>query len=440
MVDAGPLDQTDDDLIAVLGLLERLHRHVLGAEREKGEAPTKDARLTAGLHADQRLVEARRLGHHAAFAPVAGMTHDGAGKFMVAEVQALHLGPPHEGLARQVSGRDIPLGGVQQTQAQGAGVRLVPAILAVAEQGHPKAAVGVGLVDPGLRRDLVGFAGIHAAHGDAHARIVGGLRGRRGQREGELGQGAVRAPVDGVVDAHHVAAGRQRDALHKARAVARALDLQGDAHWALLADGDHPGARPVVKGMIDAQDMQGRTRWTGEVLVTHFPSRPGIDVVVEQLHLEVAAEQLAAQDLVVDAGDVALGSQAHTVALILEPLGADSQAGVDGVGLVRRGHGKDRKFQRTQPRHKGQDQDVAATLQDLHRHLVASGVVDAHRSRCAAREVHRHLDHVLARLSQGIGHHHRLTLHPGIQAGGHSADAATQDLGELVLRHHLIVP
>ena len=232
---AGELLQADHDLVALLGELERPHRDrrlaaVPAREAQQRERPAERARVRRRLPGEQRLVEAVAGPDDPPGAPVAGVPGERDEDAVVAEVVGALLERP----AR--AGRDARR--VDEREAEGVAVRLVPAVAAVVEHGGAERAGGVGDVGPLLRRHLVAVGPVGGPLHDAEAEVVGRHLVRRGERERRLEQRLLGAPVDVVADLEAVAgaAGGEADALGERGAGRLAHDLERDARRAVLDD------------------------------------------------------------------------------------------------------------------------------------------------------------------------------------------------------------
>ena len=139
--------QPHDDAVAVLRLLHRADRRLVAADREQRDlAAERPVVLRGAGEGDERLVERvglpRRVG-----VPARPVAQHADPEAVVAEVHRLLVVDP---LPAVVDG-----GGVDEAQAQRAGVGAVPAVAAVGQDGQAEGARGVGDVGPALGGHLV---------------------------------------------------------------------------------------------------------------------------------------------------------------------------------------------------------------------------------------------------------------------------------------------
>ena len=202
---SGPLIQSHDEFVRVLGPLERLDAHAVGAHCCQRYGAPQRAGVGGCGEGHEGLVEPCRLGLRQ-LVPPSVMRQDGIGKLIGSHV---HVGLVLVSAARR---------GVQQGQAQGAGIGLVPSVLAVIQYRHTIEPAGSGVVGPLVALHLVAVGVAYAACDGAQRDVVCVLAGAEGEGELHLEHALLRLPIHFIHAVDAVGERRHAYVLHEGTA------------------------------------------------------------------------------------------------------------------------------------------------------------------------------------------------------------------------------
>ena len=236
--------------------------------------------MFGGDEGNKRLVEFSGL-HLCMLAPAALMGQQGIGELIGPKV--------HVGLMAVVLARRR----VEQREAERCGRRLVPAVLAVAQDGDAVAVRRRAVVGPLVSAHLVLVARTDAVCDGAKRDVVRVVLVAVCEGEVDLEHALVRLPVHLVDALHAVVQGVHADVLHKGGAFLLALHAQRLAQRSVLH-----------KLYLGIARNEGRRR-AALVGVADFPCRPGVLVVVDELLTHSGIDEGTVVCDIVEVGDVA---------------------------------------------------------------------------------------------------------------------------------------
>ena len=269
--------ETDHCFVSLLGLLERSDGDLGCAGAGEGEVLAEPSVRAGSPESERRLIEARRLPDGAALPPVSRVAVEGVAEAVPAVVLAPLVAELPEHARR-----------AQQRQAQGRVVRLVPAVLGVAQDRHSEAPIGRGEVGPLLSGHFVLVLGVVGPLDRAQPQVVGGGRMGDRQRESRLEQSPPGVPVDSGLDFQPISAtaASQPQTLDEARFPGRSPDLEPDPSRTALDD-------PDLRRTSDPLRLPAV-----QVLVAYLPGRPSDNDCVDAVNRHDALDRAGQKDLV----------------------------------------------------------------------------------------------------------------------------------------------
>ena len=288
---SGPFIQAHDEFVRVFGPLERLDAHAVGAHCCQRYCAPQRAGVGGCGEGHEGLVEPCRLGLRQ-LVPPSVMRQDGIGKLIGSHV---HVGLVLVSAARR---------GVQQGQAQGAGIGLVPSVLAVIQYRHTIEPAGSGVVGPLVALHLVAVGVAYAACDGAQRDVVGVLAGAEGEGELHLEHALLRLPVHFIDAVDAVGERCHAYVLHEGTALLAAFHTERLAQRSVLH-----------QRHLGTASQCGRRR-TAHVGVAHLPCGPCVFVVVYHL-LAHCVEHGTLVLQVVHLPHIALVAHYHAVAAVV---------------------------------------------------------------------------------------------------------------------------
>ena len=291
---AAQLIDAHDVLVADLGPLQGAYHHVGVVAADERELAAQLALVLRCMEGAQRTVEHRGLLRGIDHVERSLMAYDAVGEHVVALV-----------LMSLVDIAAMGLGGIEQRQAHGVVVGLVPAVARVVEEGDAILARTVGQVGPLVAVHLVGLRRVVATLHLAQTYVVRGLLVADAQRELGLQQSILSPPVHHVLEVDAVGLCTLIEAYVLAYVGLSVFlgDAQRLAQWSVLG---HSHLYAVVYGQ----------RLLVERALVNLPCRPGLRLTVvedDQPYALAWGHQFAFGPLVVERLDVAVGIHAEGV-------------------------------------------------------------------------------------------------------------------------------
>ena len=335
-----------------------------------------------------------------------GMALQTIGEGVVAKVLMVLVGISTTGLR-----------GVEQSEAQGVVVGLVPTILTVVHDGHTVGVALVGKVGPLLCRNLVSNIGIVTTLYAADTKVVGGQL--IVEVHGELGleQCIGSLPIHFVIEVDAVGKCTlvETDVLTEFRVTVLLLHAEGLTQCAILYKchrytvGDGYGSR------INS-------------LLQHFPCGPVERLVLGkqcQAYGLALLHQFALIDLVEDRGDIALRIELNLINGVLDNAGR-------GFCAYTLGRAREAQiiYSISVGRHGSLYQHVGLAVgigDELRCHLLALGIEGADPLGALGCLYH-YLHHIGSLVAERVVAYDGESLHAGVHLRGHSADRGGQDV------------